>query len=120
MGAQEGYNFGKRGEAMASMVTVQAQVDVELGERAAEVLRREGLTLDEAMRQMLTRTANEGALPFSQEQAEDLYGDDDPEYDAWFRAKVEKALSDTRPPVSHEEMRRRMESRRAAAMARLR
>jgi DNA-damage-inducible protein J len=104
------------------MVTVhaQAQVDVEVELRAAEVLRREGLTLDEAMRQMLTRTADQGALPFLREGAEELYGDDDPEYDAWFRAKVEDAMNDSRPPVSHEEMRRRMESRRAAAMARLR
>ncbi len=24
-------------------------------------------------------------------------------YDAWFRAKVEKSLADTRPPISHDD-----------------
>ena len=32
-------------------------------------------------------------------------------YDTWFRAKVQEALDDTRPPVPHDEVVRRMEDR---------
>jgi DNA-damage-inducible protein J len=101
----------------AAMVHVQAQakVSADVRRRVAEVLEREGITVDEAFEQMLTRTAADGVSPFTASGDED----EDPAYDAWFRAKVQESLDDPRPAVSHEEMRRRMESRRAEARARL-
>lgn len=86
---------------MATMAIVQTQIDADVEKRAAEVLQREGLTVGEAVRQMLTRTAEDGALPFARETAGDaeVFGDDDPEYDAWFRAQVQEALDDPRPAV---------------------
>jgi DNA-damage-inducible protein J len=105
---------------MASMATVQAQIDRDIERRASEVLHRQGLTVEDAVRAMLTRTAEEGALPFDRESKAIAYGDGNPEYDAWFRTKVQQALDDPRPPVSREELDRRMASRRAEALARIR
>ena len=34
-------------------------------------------------------------------------------YDRWFRAKVQEALDDSRPGISHDEVTRRMEERLA-------
>jgi len=39
-------------------------------------------------------------------------------YDTWFRAKVQEALDDPRPPISHEEARARMEKLKAELLAR--
>jgi DNA-damage-inducible protein J len=104
---------------MEAMATVHAQVDADVEKRASEVLEREGLTVAEAVREMLTRTANEGALPFLKSGDEAAaYGDDNPAYDAWFRAKVQEALDDPRPYVSNEEAKRRMAVRRAELLAR--
>src|SRR3546814_20443707 len=58
---------------------------------AAEKLAGVGLTVSDAVRILLTRVVKEGALPAGLTA--------DPEaYDAWFRAKVQEALADTRPP----------------------
>ncbi|WP_222829259.1 type II toxin-antitoxin system RelB/DinJ family antitoxin [Terriglobus saanensis] len=73
---------------MAATALVQTRIDPEIRDKAAEVLQRVGLTVSDAVRMMLTRTANEGALPF---------GAADADYDAWFRAKVQEALEDPRP-----------------------
>jgi DNA-damage-inducible protein J len=105
---------------MGSMATVHAQIDRDVERRASEVLERQGLTVEDAVRVMLTRTAEEGALPFDRDSESRIYGDDHPEYDTWFRAKVQQALDDPRPAVSREELDRRMASRRAEALARTR
>ena len=55
---------------------------------------RVGLSLSDAVRILLTRVATEGGLPAG------LTADADA-YDAWFRAKVQEALDDPRPAVSH-------------------
>jgi len=57
---------------------------------------------------LLTRTANEGALPL-----ELLSGSE--AHDAWLRAKVLEALNDTRPDVSDEEVEVHFAERRATA-----
>ncbi len=49
-----------------------------------------GLTVSDAVRILLTRVANEGALPFA-------FATDPAVHDAWFRAKVQEALDDPRP-----------------------
>lgn len=68
---------------------VQTRIDPEIRDRAAAVLERMGLTVSDAVRILLTRTAQEGALPI------ELLADP-AVHDAWFRAKVREALEDVR------------------------
>ena len=83
--------------AQTSMLHVR--VDDKLKIAAAEKLAKFGLTVSDAVRILLTRVANEGALPAGLAA--------DPEaYDEWFRAKVLEALADTRPAVPHEQVMR--------------
>ena len=44
---------------------VQTRIDPAVKERAAEVLQEMGITVSDAVRILLTRTAKEGALPFA-------------------------------------------------------
>jgi DNA-damage-inducible protein J len=75
------------------------RVDDKLKAAAAKKLANFGLTVSDAVRILLTRVAKEGALPAGLTA--------DPEaYDAWFRAKVQEALADERPAVSHEQVMR--------------
>jgi DNA-damage-inducible protein J len=76
---------------------LHVRVDNRLRTEAAERVWSVGLTISDAVRTLLTRVAREGALPA------DLAVDPDA-YDAWFRAKVQEALADTRPPIQHEEI----------------
>ncbi len=78
--------------AHSSMLHVR--VDDELKAQASEKLAYVGLTISDAVRILLTRVVQEGALPVGLTA--------DPEaYDAWLRARVRAALDDPRPPVSH-------------------
>ncbi len=94
---------------MAANALVQARIGEDIKDRATAVLEKQGLTISDAVRIMLTRTANEGAVPFTVVNSE--------AYDAWFRAKVQEALDDTRPMVSTDEVDRRAASRRARLIA---
>ena len=71
---------------MAANALVQTRIDEDVRDRAAAVLEAQGMTVSEAVRILLTRVANEGALPFTPANSE--------AYDAWFRAKVQEALDD--------------------------
>jgi DNA-damage-inducible protein J len=98
---------------MPETALVQTRIDPAVKERASEVLERLGITVSDAVRILLTRTANEGALPFELLQSSEAH-------DKWFRAKVQEALNDPRPPIPHEEVlariaRRRAESRKTEA-----
>ncbi len=73
---------------------LHARVDDELKAQASEKLARISLTVSDAVRILLTRVAKEGGLPAG------LTTDPDA-YDAWFRAKVQEALIDTRPGIPH-------------------
>ena len=97
---------------MAASALVQTRINADIKERAAAVLEEQGITVSEAVRMLLTRIANEGALPFTQP--------DSAAYDAWFRAKVQEALDDPRPGISMEEVNRRAAERRAKLLARAR
>jgi DNA-damage-inducible protein J len=66
-----------------------------LKSQATEKLASFGLTVSDDVRILLTRIAKEGALPA------ELTADPD-SYDAWFRAKVQEAIEETRPPVTHQ------------------
>jgi DNA-damage-inducible protein J len=94
---------------MAENALVQTRIDTDVKERAAAVLDSVGLTVSDAVRILLTRTANEGALPFAPAN--------NAAHDAWFRAKVREALDDTRPGISHQEAEKRMAKRRAAVLS---
>ncbi|MBY3446063.1 MULTISPECIES: type II toxin-antitoxin system RelB/DinJ family antitoxin [Rhizobium] len=93
---------------MAANALVQTRIDAEVRDRASAVLGNMGLTVSDAVRILLTRTANEGALPL-----ELLSGSE--AQDAWFRTKVLEALNDIRPDVSDDEVEAHFAERRAAA-----
>lgn len=92
---------------MGSNALVQTRVDAEIKDRAAAVLEDMGLTVSDAVRILLTRTANEGALPLELLSTSEVY-------DAWFRAKVIKALEDTRPDIDEAEVEEHFLRRRSA------
>ena len=54
---------------MAANALVQTRIDAEIRDRASAVLGNMGLTVSDAVRILLTRTANEGALPLELLQA---------------------------------------------------
>lgn len=81
--------------ARTSMLHVR--VDDQLKAQATDALAGVGLTLSDAVRILLTRVAAEGGLPAG------LTTDPDA-YDAWFRAKVQKALADPRPTIPHDQV----------------
>lgn len=93
---------------MPETALVQTRIDPAIKERAAEVLGQLGITVSDAVRILLTRTANEGALPFELLQSSEAH-------DKWFRAKVQEALDDPRPSIAHEEVKARIARRRTAA-----
>ncbi|MCQ4633675.1 type II toxin-antitoxin system RelB/DinJ family antitoxin [Shinella sp. CPCC 100929] len=93
---------------MAANALVQTRIDSDVRDRASAVLESMGLTVSDAVRILLTRTANEGALPLELLSRSEAH-------DAWFRARVLEALSDTRPDVSDEEVGSHFAQRRAAA-----
>lgn len=96
---------------MAANALVQTRIDSAVKERAAAVLEHLGLSVSDAVRILLTRTANEGALPFA------LVGDP-AAHDAWFRGKVQQALDDLRPALPHDEVEAQFTKRRTTALRR--
>ncbi len=82
---------------MAANALVQTRIDSAVKARAAAVLDQLGPTVSDAVRTLLTRTANEGALPFT------LVGDP-AAHDAWSRGKVQQALDDLRPALPHDQV----------------
>ena len=91
---------------MAANALVQTRIDADVRDRASAVLKSMGLTVSDAVRILLTRTANEGVLPlelFSGSEAND----------AWFRTKVLEALNDTQPDISDDEVEAHFAERRA-------
>src|SRR5262245_33221262 len=98
--------------AMTANALVQTRIEANVRDRAAAVLEDMGLTVSDAVRILLTRIANEGALPMELVSGSEAH-------DAWFRAKVIEALEDTRPDVPHEEIAAVSAKRRAATLGRL-
>jgi DNA-damage-inducible protein J len=96
---------------MAGSELVQARIDSTVKKRAASMLKRSGITVSDAVRILLTRTANEGSLPF--ELTHDASA-----HDAWFRAKVQEALQDPRPAIPHDRVEAHFAKRRAASKRR--
>lgn len=95
---------------MTASALVQTRIDPAVKARASEVLEAMGMTVSDAVRILLTRTAREGVLPI------DLTADP-AAYDAWFRKRVQEALDDPRPGIPDEEVEAHFARRRAAAVA---
>jgi DNA-damage-inducible protein J len=98
---------------MTANALVQTRIDPAVKERAAAVLERLGITVSEAVRILLTRIANEGALPFA-------LTNNAAAHDEWFRAKVQEALDDPRPAIPHKKVEAHFARRRAAALRKVR
>lgn len=90
---------------------VQTRIAANMRDRAVEVLDGLGLTVSDVVRIVLTRVANEGALPVG------LVADSEA-HDAWFRAKLQEALDDPRPTIPHDEVAERLAKRRGTALCR--
>lgn len=93
---------------MSANALVQTRIDADVRDRASAVLEGMGLTVSDAVRILLTRTANEGALPLELVTNSEAH-------DAWFRAKVQEALQDIRPDVPDEHAETHFSARRSAA-----
>jgi DNA-damage-inducible protein J len=81
--------------AHTSMLHVR--IDDELKTQASAKLATFGLTVSDAVRILLTRVVKEGGLPAGLTADPDVY-------DAWFRAKVQDALVERDPAISHGQM----------------
>ncbi|PZU64020.1 type II toxin-antitoxin system RelB/DinJ family antitoxin [Sphingobium sp.] len=82
---------------MANNALIQTRIDSDVKDRASAVFERMGLTVSDAVRILLTRTAREGVAPMEllvERQA----------YDQWFRARVQEALDDDRPDIDDTEV----------------
>jgi len=93
---------------MAANALVQTRIDAQIRDRASAVLESMGLTVSDAVRILLTRTAIEGILPLELVTNSEAH-------DAWFRTKVREALEDTRPDIPEEQIEAHFAERRAAA-----
>ncbi|MDX8526876.1 type II toxin-antitoxin system RelB/DinJ family antitoxin [Mesorhizobium sp. MSK_1335] len=93
---------------MPANALVQTRIDADIRDRASAVLESMGLTVSDAVRILLTRTANEGTLPIDLVTNSEVH-------DAWFRAKVREALEETRPDISDGQVEAHFAKRRAAA-----
>ena len=82
---------------MAQTSMLHIRVDDQLKADAAQTLANFGLTVSDAVRILLTRVVKEGALPAS-------LTTDSLAHDAWFRAKVQEALADSRPGLPHQQV----------------
>ncbi|MDQ4409006.1 MULTISPECIES: type II toxin-antitoxin system RelB/DinJ family antitoxin [unclassified Rhizobium] len=93
---------------MAANALVQTRIDADIRDRASLVLEGMGLTVSDAVRILLTRTANEGVLPL------ELFSGSET-HDTWFRAKVLEVLNDTRPDIPDDEVEAHFKKRRQTA-----
>ena len=89
---------------MPADALVRTRIDQAVKLKAAAVLEELGLTVSDAVRILLTRTANEGCLPFRPNA-------NPGEYDAWFRRKVQEAFADPRATIAHEDVKARFRLR---------
>ena len=87
--------------------TVQARIDEAIRDEASKVLDRWGLSVSDAVRILLTRTAREGRLPIELLSTS-------LEHDEWFRREVLLALKDDQE-LSEETVDREFARRRAKA-----
>lgn len=86
---------------MSEDVLIETHIDADIRDRAEKVLTEAGMTIPDLVRLAITRTAEDGSVPYG------LQGED-PGYDAWFREQVQEALDDPGTRLTHEEVNRQM------------
>jgi len=82
---------------MAQTSMLHVRIDENLKAEASEKLASFGLTVSDAVRILLTRVTKEGGLPAGLTA-------DPAAHDAWFRTKVQEALTDTKPAIPHDQV----------------
>ncbi len=98
---------------MSVQAVVEAQIDADVRDRAEAVLHSQGMTIPDAVRMLLTRTAEDGILPFSLEA-------DAVAHDSWFREQVQEALDDSTPGIPHETVMQDWATQRAELLTKVR
>lgn len=93
---------------MASNALIQTLIDAGIKGCAAAVLDSVGITVGDAVHVQLARADKEEALPCAFATAPVVY-------DAWFRAKVHKALDDPCPAIPDTDVEAHFAKRRKAA-----
>lgn len=86
---------------------VQIRIDPSIRDKASVGLSQMGLSVSDAMRIVLTRTATEGHFPIEMLA-------DQKDYNDWFKAKVLEALNDTELDVDHDSAKREFAIKRQA------
>jgi antitoxin component of RelBE/YafQ-DinJ toxin-antitoxin module len=94
---------------MSEETTIRAEIEIdsELRDRAAKVFEDAGLSFDDAFRLLVTRAAEDSAMP------QGLQEEVDAEYDAWLREEIQEALNDPGPYLTSEEVNRHMDQVKA-------
>ena len=113
---------------MASTATVQATIDAELKDKATALLAERGMTVEDAVRLLLTQVVAERGLPLAVQPSDPNMPGAPPwdeigegkrfaSYDNWFISEVEEGLREADDPntvwIPHEEASRRMVQFRA-------
>jgi addiction module RelB/DinJ family antitoxin len=113
---------------MASTSTIHATIDADVKEKATALLAEKGMTVEDAVRLLLTQVVAERGLPLAVQPSDpnmpgappwDEIGEDKrfASYDDWFISEVEEGLREADDPntvwIPHEEVMRRSAERRA-------
>ena len=88
---------------------VQTRIDPSIKDKASDVLSQMGLSVSDAMRIVLTRTATEGRFPIEMLT-------DQKDYDAWFKSKVMEALDDVEQDMDHHDVKSSFHAKRQALL----
>ena len=87
--------YKKECEMNKQSSVVQTRIDPSIKNEATKVLSKMGLSVSDAMRIVLTRTATEGRFPV------EIIADQ-ADYDAWFKSKVMEALEEEHDMDHHD------------------
>lgn len=96
---------------MAATSPVKERIEA-VRTKATQLLAEKGLTVHDATYILLSKIAEDGAVPEMLLTPED-------EYDTWFRAMVQEALDDPRPGIPGEEVEAEFAAKRAELRARI-
>ena len=88
---------------------VQISIDPSIKDEATKVLSQMGLSVSDAMRIVLTRTATEGRFPV------EIIADQ-ADYDAWFKSKVMEALEDEEHDMDHHDVKSSFHAKRQSLL----
>lgn len=84
---------------MLGSVLIQMRIDADVKQLAEAVFESMGLSLSDAVRLLLARTARQGIAPLELVIEQE-------EYDTWFSDRVEEALTSDQPDIPDEELSR--------------